>query len=63
MIIDSHSPIGDPWYAYGKEHVGMDFPAYRPGPEISKVREGDITEGQKRKIRGGNAARLPGPKA
>jgi predicted TIM-barrel fold metal-dependent hydrolase len=39
---------------------GMDFPAYNPGPEISKVRDADITEAQKQKIMGGNAARLLG---
>lgn len=39
---------------------GMDFPAYNPGPEISKVRDADITEAQKRKIMGENAARLLG---
>ncbi len=37
---------------------GMDFPAYNPGPEISKVRDADITERQKSKIMGENAARI-----
>jgi predicted TIM-barrel fold metal-dependent hydrolase len=39
---------------------GMDFPAYNPGPEISKVRDAEITEAQKKKIMGGNAARILG---
>ena len=39
---------------------GMDFPAYNPGPEISKVRDADISEDQRRKIMGGNAARILG---
>jgi len=44
----------------GEERIvfGMDFPAYNPGPEISKVRDADITENQKRKIMGENAARI-----
>lgn len=37
---------------------GMDFPAYNPGPEISKVRDAEITEAQKKKIMGENAARI-----
>jgi len=37
---------------------GMDFPAYNPGPEISKVRDADITDAQKKKIMGENAARI-----
>jgi hypothetical protein len=37
---------------------GMDFPAYNPGPEISKVRDADIPESQKTKIMGENAARI-----
>ena len=39
---------------------GMDFPAYNPGPEIAKVRDADITETQRRKIMGENAARILG---
>ena len=39
---------------------GMDFPAYNPGPEISKVRDAEITEAQKKKIMGENAARILG---
>jgi predicted TIM-barrel fold metal-dependent hydrolase len=39
---------------------GMDFPAYNPGPEISKVRDADITEAQKKKIMGENTARILG---
>ena len=58
MIIDIHSHIGDPWYAYWKQNVDVDFPAYNPGPEISKVWDADISEEQKRKIMGGNATRL-----
>ncbi len=37
---------------------GMDFPAYNPGPEISKVRDADIAEAQKKKIMGENAVRI-----
>jgi predicted TIM-barrel fold metal-dependent hydrolase len=37
---------------------GMDFPAYNPGPEISKVRDADLTPAQKDKIMGENAARI-----
>ncbi len=39
---------------------GMDFPAYNPGPEISKVKDADISEAQKQKILGLNAARILG---
>jgi hypothetical protein len=48
----------------GEDRVvfGMDFPAYNPGPEIAKVREADISDEQKRKIMGGNAARILGLK-
>jgi predicted TIM-barrel fold metal-dependent hydrolase len=44
----------------GEDRVvfGMDFPSYNPGPEISKVRDADITEAQKKKIMGENAARI-----
>lgn len=41
---------------------GMDFPAYNPGPEISKVKDADITDAQKAKILGKNAARILGLK-
>ena len=46
----------------GDERIvfGMDFPAYNPGPEISKVRDADISESQKKKIMGENAARILG---
>jgi len=48
----------------GEDRVvfGMDFPAYNPGPEIAKVKEADISDEQKRKIMGGNAARILGLK-
>ena len=36
----------------------MDYPSYNPGPEISKVKDADITEAQKSKIIGENAARI-----
>lgn len=38
----------------GEDRVvfGMDFPAYNPGPELAKVTEADITEGQKAAIKG-----------
>jgi predicted TIM-barrel fold metal-dependent hydrolase len=41
-----------PWTGWVKIVIifGMDFPAYNPGPEISKVRDAEITEVQKRKI-------------
>jgi predicted TIM-barrel fold metal-dependent hydrolase len=39
---------------------GMDFPAYNPGPEISKVSDADITDAQKKKIMGENATRILG---
>lgn len=44
----------------GEERIlfGLDFPAYNCGPEISKVRDADITDRQKELIMGGNAARL-----
>lgn len=46
----------------GEERIvfGMDFPAYNPGPELAKVTEADITEEQKEKIIGKNAARILG---
>jgi predicted TIM-barrel fold metal-dependent hydrolase len=44
----------------GEERIvfGMDFPAYNPGPEISKVRDADISDLQKNKIMEKNAARI-----
>jgi len=39
---------------------GMDFPAYNMGPELAKVTEADITEEQKEKILGKNAAKILG---
>lgn len=44
----------------GDERIvfGMDYPSYNPGPEISKVKDADITEAQKSKIMGENAARI-----
>lgn len=44
----------------GEERIlfGTDFPAYNPGPEISKVRDAKITARQKELIFGLNAARL-----
>jgi len=46
----------------GEDRVvfGMDFPSYNPGPEISKVRDADITEAQKKRIMGENAIRILG---
>lgn len=68
IILDSTGSMN--WYRVlnyaidmvGEERVvfGMDFPAYNPGPEISKVRDADISQAQKAKIMGGNAARILG---
>lgn len=46
----------------GDERIlfGLDYPAYNCGPEISKVRDADISDKQKELIFGGNAKRLLG---
>jgi hypothetical protein len=68
IILDTTGSIN--WYriinfaieVVGEDRIvfGMDFPAYNPGPEIAKVKDADITEEQKKKIMGGNAARILG---
>ena len=68
IILDTTGSVN--WYriinfaieAVGEDRIvfGMDFPAYNPGPEIAKVKDADITEEQKKRIMGGNAARILG---
>jgi len=49
-------------YYIGEDRIifGSDFPAYNPGPEISKVKDANITDSQKEKILGLNMKRILG---